>query len=94
MDRPSIHRHVFRKSAIEGGTIRFQIQTLVEQPYRTGGTLMARNVWINDNWSTDKVGICVFSHLLHGPGELVSRNDRKVGPVISFKDFDIGVANS
>jgi hypothetical protein len=55
---------------------------------------MARNVWINDNWSTDKVGICVFSHLLHGPGELVSRNDRKVGPVISFKDFDIGVANS
>ena len=55
---------------------------------------MTGNVWINDNWSTDKARICFFSHLLYGAGELVSRNDRKVGPVVSFKDFDIGVANS
>ena len=94
MDRPSIHRHIFRKSAIEGGAIRFEIQTLVEQPCRTGGTLMTGNVRINDNWSTDKAGICILSDLLHGPGELVSWNDRKVRPVISFENFHIGVANS
>ena len=55
---------------------------------------MTRNVWIDDDWSTDKTGIYFLSHLLHGPGELVSRNDREVRPIVSSKDFQIGVANS
>jgi hypothetical protein len=93
MDGPSIHRYIFRKAAVQGGTIGFQIQALVEQPNCTGGTLVTRNVWIDDDRLTDKTGIDFLSYLLHGSGKLVSGNDREVRPIVSSKDFQIRMAN-
>ena len=94
MDGSSIHRYIFREAAVEGGTIGFQIQALVEQSNCTGGTLVTRNVWIDDDWLTDKTGIYILSHLVHGPGKLMSRNNREVRPIVSSKDFQVRMANS